>query len=128
MLKLTYCETGFRLERLELSLDTWVAQRVTMTLCAGHKLFVEPSRASFLLFAKDARLLRLEKLLDTDRRAFISVAQIDEDYAEVSVKGTWIAENIDAHEGLFITAFPDAVERCLFQLWRSTQAHASFLV
>lgn len=128
MLKLTYTETDFRLERLEITLDVWVAQRVTMTLCAGQKLFIEPSQASFLLTAQDTRLTRLEQLLNREIKGFVSVALIDEDYAEVSIKGTWIAESVDAHEGLFIVAFPDAVERYLFQLWRSTQAHASFLV
>jgi hypothetical protein len=128
MLKLTYTETGFRLERLNLSLETWVAQRVTMTVCAGQKLFIEPSQASFLLPAKDSRLLRLEQLLSTEYKTFISLALVDDDCVEVNLKGSWIAESSETHEGLFITTFSDAVELCVYRLWHSTQATASFLV
>jgi hypothetical protein len=127
MLKLTYTETGLRLERLSVPLETWVAQRVAMTLCAGQRLFLEPSRASFLLPTKNAQIPRLEEL-SAVYRASISIAQVDDDCVEVSLKGSWIAENSDAHEGLFITTFSDAVEGCIYRLWHSTQVSASFVV
>jgi hypothetical protein len=49
MLKLTYTETGFRLERLAQSLEEWVQGRVILALRVGQSLLVEPSTASFLL-------------------------------------------------------------------------------
>ena len=127
MLKLTYTETGLRLERLSVPLETWVAQRVAMTLCAGQRLFLEPSQASFLLPTKKAQLQCLGEL-SAVYRASISIAQVDEDCVEVSLKGSWIAENSDAHEGLFITAFSDAVEAHLYRLWHSTQVPATSVV
>lgn len=127
MLKLTYTETGLRLERLSVPLETWVAQRVAMTLCAGQRLFLEPSRASFLLPAKDARLPRLAKLSTADQST-ISIFPVDEDCVEVSLQGRWIAESSDAHEGLFIATFSDALEAHLYRLWHSTQAHASLVI
>jgi len=66
MLKLTYTETGFRLERLKISLELWVAQRVSMTLCAGQTLYFEPSKASFLLPGKDSGFFRLEQILGAE--------------------------------------------------------------
>jgi hypothetical protein len=90
MLKLTYTETGLRLERLSVPLETWVAQRVAMTLCAGQKLFLEPSRASFLLPAKDTRLARLAALSAVYKTA-IAIAPVDEDCVEVSLQGSWIS-------------------------------------
>lgn len=127
MLKLTYTETGFRLERLKISLELWVAQRVSMTLCAGQTLYIEPSKASFLMPAKDSELFRLEQLLVAEHKPFISFSMVDNDYVEVSLKGSWIAERMDAHEGIFIAAFANQLEFCLHQLWQSTQAQASFL-
>lgn len=127
MLKLTYTETGFRLERLKISLDLWVAQRVLMTLCAGHTLYFEPSKASFLMPAKDSGLFRLEQLLGAEHKPFISFSTVDNDCMEVSLKGSWIAESMDAHEGIFIATFSNPVEFSLHQLWQSTQAQASFL-
>lgn len=127
MLKLTYTETGLRLERLSVPLETWVAQRVAMTLCAGQRLFLEPSRASFLLPAKDARLPRLAKLSIADKTS-ITIVPVDEDCVEVSLQGSWMAESSDAHEGLFIATFSDAVEAHLYRLWHSTQAAASLVI
>jgi hypothetical protein len=127
MLKLTYTETGFRLERLKISLELWVAQRVSMTLCAGQTLYFEPSKASFLLPGKDSGFFRLEQLLGAEHKPFISFAPVDDDYVEVSLKGSWIAESIDTHEGIFIATFSNQVEFYLQKLWQSTQAQASFL-
>ena len=127
MLKLTYTETGFRLERLKISLELWVAQRVSMTLCAGQPLYFEPSKASFLLPAKDSGLFRLEQLLGAEHKPFISFSTVDDDYVEVSLKGSWIAERMDAHEGIFIATFANQLEFSLHKLWQSTQAQTSFL-
>jgi hypothetical protein len=127
MLKLTYTETGFRLERLKISLELWVAQRISLTLCAGQPLYLEPSKASFLLPAKDSGLFRLEQILGTEHKPFISFAPVDGDYVEVNLKGSWIAETVDAHEGIFIATFSNQVEFYLQKLWQATQAQATFL-
>ena len=127
MLKLTYTETGFRLERLKISLELWVAQRISLTLCAGQPLYLEPSKASFLLPAKDSGLFRLEQILGTEYKPFISFAPVDDDYVEVNLKGSWIAETVDAHEGIFIATFSNQVEFYLQKLWQATQVQATFL-
>jgi hypothetical protein len=127
MLKLTYTESGFRLERPMLALEDWIAQRVALTLCAGQKLYIEPSQASFLLRANDSGLFRLEQILRREYRPFISLTTVDEDFAEVSLQGSWIAESVDAHEGIFVAAFSDQLEACLYRLWKTTQAQVSFL-
>jgi len=49
MLKLTYTEFGLHLERVTVSLETLVSQRVVLALRMGQTLHVEPSRAAFLL-------------------------------------------------------------------------------
>jgi hypothetical protein len=126
MLKLTYTESGFRLERLMLSFEAWVAQRVSLTLCAGQKLYIEPSTASFLLRADDPGFFRLTEILGIDNLPFISLSPVDEEFVEISLKGSWIAESIDAHEGLFVTTFNDQLEACLYRLWKTPKAQAFF--
>ncbi len=128
MLKLTYTESGLRLERLSCSFECWIGERVTLTLRAGQKLYVEPSTASFLLPTDHGGLSRLEKILRQELNDSIFVGPVDEAFVEVCLKGSWIAEHKDAQEGLFVTTFSDVVELCLYKLWHSTQSHASFLV
>jgi len=49
MLKLTYTETGFNLERLAQSPEQLVALRVVLAMRVGQSISVEPSTAAFLL-------------------------------------------------------------------------------
>lgn len=126
MLKLTYTESGFRLERLTLSFDAWVAQRVSLTLCAGQKLYIEPSTASFLLQARDPGLFRLTEILGQGHLPFISLSPVDEEFVEISLKGSWMAESTDAHEGIFVATFSDQLEACLYRLWKTPKAQAFF--
>jgi hypothetical protein len=126
MLKLTYTESGFRLERLMLSFEAWVTQRVSLTLCAGQKLYIEPSTASFLLRANDPGLFRLTEVLGQGHRPSISLSPVDEEFVEVSLKGSWIAESTDAHEGIFVATFSDQLEACIYRLWKTPKAQAFF--
>jgi hypothetical protein len=126
MLKLTYTESGFRLERLLLSFEAWVAQRVSLTLCAGQNLYLEPSSASFLLRSNDPGLFRLTEILGQGHRPSISLSPVDEEFVEVSLRGSWIAESTDAHEGIFVATFSDQLEACLYRLWKTPKAQAFF--
>ena len=49
MLKITYTNTGFYLEHLQDSLETWLLDRVLLCLRASTSIYVEPSTASVLL-------------------------------------------------------------------------------
>jgi hypothetical protein len=128
MLKLTYTESGLRLERLSCSLEDWISQRVTLTLRAGQKLYVEPSCASFLLSADHSGLSRLEKIIEQEQNEAICLEIVDDSFVEVSLKGSWLSERNDAHEGLFIATFTSAVELCIYKLWQVTQSEVSFMI
>jgi hypothetical protein len=127
MLKLTYTESGLRLERLSCSLEDWIAQRVTLTLRAGQKLYIEPSYASFLLAANHSGLSRLKQIIAQEQNEAICLEVVDDSFMEVSLKGSWIAERNDSHEGLFIATFPSAIELCIYKLWQVTQSEVSFM-
>ncbi|MBW4578505.1 MAG: hypothetical protein KME42_02905 [Tildeniella nuda ZEHNDER 1965/U140] len=125
MLKLTYIEDGLHLERMTASLDVLIAQRVLLALRAGQKLYVEPGNAAFLLPADAPGLTHLELALKLDRSQSITVTPVDTAFIEVSLQGSWIAEDAAAHEGMFITAFSDRAEFFVYKLWQMTQLQVS---
>jgi hypothetical protein len=127
MLKLTYIEDGLHLERMTASLDVLIAQRVLLALRAGQRLYVEPGSAAFLLPADVPDLSHLELALKRDRSQSITVVPVDDAFVEVSLQGSWIAEDAQAHEGMFITAFSDRAEFFVYKLWQVTQCHLSSL-
>jgi hypothetical protein len=125
MLKLTYIEDGLHLERITAPLEVLIAQRVLLALRAGQKLYVEPSKAAFLLPAKVPNLDHLELALKHDRSQSITVTPVDAAFVEVSLHGSWLAEDADAHEGMFLTAFSDRAEFFVHKLWQTTQVQMS---
>ncbi|HBB30617.1 MAG TPA: hypothetical protein DC064_01875 [Cyanobacteria bacterium UBA9273] len=125
MLKLTYTETSFYLERLAGSLEEWVATRVTLALRAGSTLYVEPSTASFLLPADLPELVDLEKVMQYHRAEGITLSVCDADYVEVSLKGTWMTSEPNGEEGVFVVSSSDRTEFFLCKLWQESQTYVS---
>lgn len=127
MLKLTYTEFGLHLERVTVSLEALVSQRVVLALRTGQTLHIEPSRAAFLLSIAAPGFAELEKLVRLEQVA-VSIAPVDDQFIEVSVEGSWIATTAEAHSGMFVTAFSDRTEFFVYKLWQATQLQASPLV
>lgn len=127
MLKLTYTEAGLHMERVAASLEMLVAQRVVLAMRAGQRLLVEPGKASFLLPADAPGLTHLKLALRSEQTQTIAVASVDDEFVEVSVEGSWMAESADAHEGMFITVLTDRTEFFVYKLWQATQMHISSL-
>lgn len=127
MLKLTYTETGFHLERLAQSLEDWVTGRVILSLRVATSVCVEPSTASFLLPANLPELPVLEALIKGEAVDAISLSVCDAEYVEVSLHGTWLSGDLEGDEGMFVAAMSDAGEFFLFKLWQEAQACISSL-
>lgn len=134
MLKLTYTENGFYLERLSNSLEEWVATRVTLSLRAGASLWVEPSTAAFLLPRDMPQLADLEKEVRQQEVEGITLSICDADYLEVSLKGTWLSSNPDGEEGVFVVSLCNSscggdsghrMEFFLKKLWQESQSYVS---
>ena len=123
MLKLTYTENGFYMERLAQSLEDWVTARVILALRAGTNLCVESSTASFLLSADMPQLRHLER----QQEDVIALSVCDAEYIEVSLKGTWMTSDIDGAEGVFVTSMSYAIEFFLIKLWEESQTRARCL-
>ncbi|HEY9876395.1 MAG TPA: alr0857 family protein [Candidatus Obscuribacterales bacterium] len=128
MLKLTYTETGFYLERLAQSLEDWVAQRVVLALRVGTSFCVEPSTASFLLPDDMPELPDLESVVQREYVEGISLSICDAEYVEVSLKGSWLSADPDDEEGIFVTALGDRTEFFLFKLWHEAQRKSASAV
>lgn len=119
MLKLTYTENGFYLERLAQPLEEWVTARVILALRAGTSLCVEPSTASFLLPADMPQLRHLERQGEGEDAIALSVC--DAEYVEVSLQGTWMTSKSDGVEGVFVTSMSYIIEFFLLKLWEESQ-------
>ncbi|HEY9634675.1 MAG TPA: alr0857 family protein [Coleofasciculaceae cyanobacterium] len=119
MLKLTYTENGFYLERLAQSLEEWVTARVVLALRVGTSFCVEPSTASFLLPADMPQLRHLERHREGEDA--IALSFCDAEYVEVTLKGTWMTSDTNGAEGVFVTSMSYAVEFFLIKLWEESQ-------
>ncbi|ACK72455.1 conserved hypothetical protein [Gloeothece citriformis PCC 7424] len=125
MLKLTYTENGFHLERLSQSLEEWVNIRVMLALRSATPLYVEPSTAAFLLPIDVPYLTDLEKLIEKEN-GFLELSMSDEETVEVSLQGTWITSDPEDEEGVFICLLSDRTEFFLEKLWQ--EAHLGAFV
>ncbi|HCF26299.1 MAG TPA: hypothetical protein DEV81_03595 [Cyanobacteria bacterium UBA11049] len=127
MLKLTYIETGFYLERLAQSLEEWVTTRVIFALRVGDRICLEPSTASFLLPADLPRLNLLVAEIRRQGTDEIVLCACDAEYVEVGLQGTWIATEAENAEGVFVAALSHATESLLFKLWQDAQISATVM-
>jgi hypothetical protein len=127
MLKLNYTEVGLYIERVTTSLEMLIAQRVVLAMRLGQTLHVEPGHASFLLPLDTPDLVQLEATLTQACNAGVNVMPVDHEFVEVSLCGSWIAENTEAHEGILIAVMSDRAEFFVYKLWHMSQAHVSSL-
>jgi hypothetical protein len=119
MLKLTYIENGFYLERLAQPLEEWVTARMILALRAGTSLCVEPTTASFLLPGDMPQLRHLERHGEGEDAIGLSIC--DAEYVEVSLKGTWMTSDSDGETGVFVTSMNYNAEFFLIKLWEASQ-------
>jgi hypothetical protein len=133
MLKLNYTDVGLFMERTMTNPELLIAQRVLLAMRLGRSLHVEPGRASFLLPADIPQLKVLEIALHQEYGSVVTLIVVDEEFVEVGLSGSWIAEDKDAHEGMFLTMMSDSlsetlreqIECFIYKLWQMSEAHIS---
>ncbi len=125
MLKLNYTDVGLYMERTMTNPELLIAQRVLLAMRLGRSLHVEPSRASFLLPADIPELKVLEMSLHQEYGSAVTLVTVDEEFVEVGLSGSWIAEDKDAHEGMFLTVMSDRTESLIHKLWQMSEVHIS---
>jgi hypothetical protein len=143
MLKLNYTDVGLYMERTMTNPELLIAQRVLLAMRLGRSLHVEPGRASFLLPADLPELKVLEMALHREYGSAVTLIAVDKEFVEVGLSGSWIAEDKDAHEGMFLTVMSDSLspfgaatptetlrertEFLIYKLWQMSEAHISSL-
>lgn len=127
MLKLTYTEYGLHLEYAAAPLEVLVAQRVILAMRTGQRLHIEPGTASFLLSVHAPGLAELRRALQREDQTSVSVVSVDDEFVEVTVQGSWMAETPEAEDGIFVTAFTPQTEFLVMKLWEATQTQVTFL-
>ncbi|MEP0874091.1 hypothetical protein NDA01_30785 [Trichocoleus desertorum AS-A10] len=127
MLKLNYTESGLYMERVVISPELAIAQRVVLAMRLEQCLQVEPGHASFLLPTDVPDLKHLETMLGQECRGRVTVVPVDDEFVEVSLSGSWIAESKEAHEGMFLTVLGNRVELFIYKLWQMSESHISSL-
>lgn len=127
MLKLNYTEVGLYMERTMTSLELLIAQRVVLAMRLGLSLHIEPGRASFLLPVDIPELQQLEMALRQEYQPTATVLPVDDQFVEVSLKGSWVADSQEAHEGMFLTMLSDRTEFFIYKLWQMSEMHISSL-
>jgi hypothetical protein len=127
MLKLNYTDVGLYMERTMTNPELLIAQRVLLAMRLGRSLHIEPSRASFLLPADIPQLKVLEIALHQEYGSVVTLIAVDEEFVEVGLSGSWIAEDKDAHEGMFLTVMSDRTEFLIYKLWHLSEVRISSL-
>lgn len=140
MLKLTYTEVGLWMERTMITPELLMQERVVLAMRLGQPLSIEPGRASFLLPADVPELEQLEWTLRQECSPTVTVMpiasrygaersdkSIDEEFVEVAMSGCWVAQDREAHAGMFLTVMSDRAEFFLYKLWQMAEAQISSL-
>lgn len=128
MLKLNYTDYGLFLEQLTASLDAVATQRVMLAVHVGEPLHLQPIQASFLLPIKLPGIRQLKGLLRKNAADTIALTSVDDEFVEVSLKGTWIANSSNAEFGTFITALAPESEMLIYELWQVTQRQTAYFM
>jgi hypothetical protein len=121
MLKLTYTEAGLHLECIAGSIEKIVARRSVLALRIGQSFLVQPGGASFLAPIDCVSLKAFKQAVRGESSRSIDLCKVDDEYYEVSLRGTWMASSREAHEGMFLTVMNEPTERFVQKLWETTQ-------
>ena len=115
MLKLTYTDNDFFIERLSESLTDWLTVRILLYLRAAKSIYIKPSAASFSILTDLANWADL-KTLQVENKEKIEFNFCDAEYMEVSLQGIWVTSEEQTHEGIFVCALSQNAEILLDRL------------
>lgn len=121
MLKVAYTESGLHIERLNQSVEEWIALRVVLAVRTNRRFMIEQGRASILLPMSLAGLPSLEANLKPEEMETIAISVCDDEFVEISLQGTWVSSCMSETEGTFVVALSPRTELVLFQLWQASQ-------
>lgn len=122
MIKITYLENEIRLEHLTKSTEVWKSDRILLNLRAGISIYTESGVGSLIFPVTPSSIENFAKLAESE---MVYVNPCDREYVEVSLLGTWIAENQDSEEGIFACDLTHEKECLIYQLWQESFVETS---
>jgi len=125
MLKIAYTEKGIHIERLNESLETWLTNRVLISLRSAVGICVEPSSAS-LIVPRD--LPYFQDLSVSEDIQDFQIDICDSSCAEISLEGCWVAAPENLEEGIFVCCLSKKTEFFLHQIWKEGNLNTTFLI
>lgn len=114
MLKLTYSDADLLIEHLNLTVEAMVTQRSLVALRAGQPLVVQPGYGAFALPANLPEIAAVK----AGCQGAIDIAPCDIDWLEVTLRGTWLADNAVSAEGILVVELGYQLEAQLVALWQ----------
>lgn len=120
MLKLIYSDDNFSLERLTQSLETWVGDRMLVSVRAGQDFYLEPSTASFLI-SVDMPVMVTVQEAQLECANILDITPCDGEYFEICLQGIWVTETAEDGSGIFVCVLGDRLETLLSELWQSSR-------
>lgn len=127
MLKITYTENSYYLNYLDVSLPDWLNTRYLVYLRAAASIYVNHNDIANIMLRRDLFHLDLLKALQAESEDIYDIAICDNEFVEVSLKGTWISAREDSHEGTFVCDLGSRIESCLYEIWQESQIGVSVL-
>jgi hypothetical protein len=121
MLKLVYTDTDLQIDKLAISVEQWINQRVLLALRVGSTVSVEPMNAAFGLSTNLSGWTDLEYLICQEASEIVDLSVCDADVIEIGLTGYWLSAGNHSEEGLFVTHLPQAVETLIVQIWQASQ-------
>jgi len=146
MLKLTYTDLGLRLVRLPDLLEAVIIRHVLLAVRTGQAIHLEPSYAAFLVPLHWNQLADLKAAMADSRGSRgaasrcmsasaetesiaqigaddVAVTPVDQEWVEINLRGLWLANSLEAQEGIFLAALPDEIEVLVEQAWMLAEVH-----
>ena len=124
MLKITYLENEIYLEYLQKSVEAWKADRILVNLRAAVSIYIESSIASLILPINFSELKNLGELAKIE---LLDLIPCDDQYIEVALSGTWVAQSKTSETGVFVCELSPESERFLYKLWQESQIETSLI-
>ncbi|MEL6439448.1 MAG: alr0857 family protein [Cyanobacteria bacterium J06621_8] len=119
MLKITYLENDICLEHLSKSIKVWKSEISQLNARMTVEVFTESSTASLVFSANLPQLRQLTNI--AKKQQILEIMPCEQEYIEVSLSGTWIAETEDSEIGIFVCEMSSSCEFLLAQLWQDSK-------
>ncbi len=114
MLKLTYTNNKLSLDYLKKSLEDWINTRVLINVRSATSIYIESSKASFLVPADSSYIAELEKV---NSENIMELCRCDSESVEVVLKGIWLTSEVGSETGVFVTELEESTESLLQKIF-----------